>query len=110
MWHQLIDLPDSYAEFSATCMIAYSIARGIDLSLLEPAIWKPRLLSAWTAIKARIGTDGKTLYNVCEGTGKQKSLEDYYRRKAIIGPDSRGGAMALLLSAEMMKWSGEAVR
>ncbi len=101
MWHQVIDHPDSYAEFTCTAMISYGIARGIDQGWLESDEWMPRLLLAWNALKARIGNDGATLINVCTGTGKQKTLEDYYRRKAILGKDARGGAMALLLAGEL---------
>lgn len=101
MWHQVIDHPDTYAEFTSTCMISYAISRGMDRGWLEEAAWAPRLRAAWEGIKARIGNDGHTLINVCTGTGKQKSLEDYYLRKAILGPDARGGAMALLLAGEL---------
>jgi unsaturated rhamnogalacturonyl hydrolase len=58
---------------------------------------------AWKAIKLRIGPDGK-LVDVCAGTGKQKSLQDYYERPAILGVDPRGGAMALLFSTAMMRF------
>jgi hypothetical protein len=39
--------------------------------------------------------------DVCTGTGKQKSLRDYYDRGAILGPDPRGGGMAWLIASEM---------
>jgi unsaturated rhamnogalacturonyl hydrolase len=39
--------------------------------------------------------------NVCESTNKQKTLEDYLHREAILGPDPRGGAMAMLFATEM---------
>lgn len=104
MWHQVIDHHDSYAEFTSTCMIGSAIARGIRNGWLEGAEWESRLGKAWEAIQARIHTDGATLYNVCTGTGKQKTLEDYYLRKAILGRDDRGGAMALMLASEMSKW------
>lgn len=103
MWHQVIDHQDSYAEFTCTSMIAYGIARGIEQGGLNEEDWKPRLVMAWNALKARIGTDGRTLMNVCTSTGKQKTLEDYYLRKAILGPDARGGGLALLLAGEMEK-------
>ena len=104
MWHQLIDLPDSYAEFTCTCMISYAMLRGIDQGWLDSPTWSPRVHLAWEAIKSRIASDGKTLINVCTSTGKQKTLEDYYRRKAILGSDARGGAMALLLAGEISEW------
>jgi hypothetical protein len=103
MWHQVIDHPDSYAEFTATCMIAHAIAVGLEHGWLEGTDWEGRLELAWSAVKMHISTDGRTILNVCTGTGKQSSLEDYYRREAILGRDSRGGAMALMLAAEMKK-------
>jgi unsaturated rhamnogalacturonyl hydrolase len=103
MWHQIIDHPDSYAELTATCMIACAIAIGLEKGWLEKSEWESRLGLAWSAVKMHLSTDGETLINVCTGTGKQASLEDYYRREAILGPDSRGGAMLLMLAAEMKK-------
>jgi len=107
MWHQVIDHPESYAEFTCTNMISYAALRGIQNGWLEEKEWEPRVWRAWSAIKSRIGTDGKTLVDVCTGTGKQKSLEDYFNRTAILGKDDRGGAMALLFSTEMMHWLSE---
>jgi len=103
MWHQIIDHPDSYAEFSATCMIAYAIAVGLENGWLEGGDWEARLDLAWSAVKMHISADGTTFLNVCTGTGKQATLEDYYRREAILGRDARGAAMALMLAAEMKK-------
>jgi hypothetical protein len=59
--------------------------------------------NAWRAIRARVAANGR-LVDVCTGTGKQKSLDDYYRRAAILGPDDRGGAMALLAATEMARY------
>jgi unsaturated rhamnogalacturonyl hydrolase len=39
--------------------------------------------------------------NVCESTNKQKTLQDYLDRAALLGPDPRGGAMAMLFATEM---------
>jgi hypothetical protein len=41
------------------------------------------------------------LIDVCESTNKQKTLDDYLRRAAIVGRDVRGGGMALLFATEM---------
>lgn len=103
MWHQIVDHPDSYAEFTCSNMIAWAIAVALDHGWLEGDDWEARLALAWNAVKRHIGTDGKTLLNVCTGTGKQSSLEAYYQREAILGRDSRGGAMALMLASEMKK-------
>jgi unsaturated rhamnogalacturonyl hydrolase len=101
LWHNLIDRPESYAEFTATAMIGVGIATGLRQGWLEENEWQSPLLQAWQAIKARIDADGLTITNVCTGTGKQKKLEDYYFRDAILGRDDRGAAMACLLAMEM---------
>ncbi|NLT69812.1 MAG: hypothetical protein GXX91_03865 [Verrucomicrobiaceae bacterium] len=103
MWHQIVDRPDSYAEFTSTNMIAWSIAVALEHGWIEGADWEARLALAWDGVKRHIGTDGETLLNVCTGTGKQPNLEAYYQREAILGRDARGGAMALMLASEMKK-------
>jgi hypothetical protein len=102
-WHQVIDHPESYPEFSCTCMIATAMVRGIRLGVLPREAYEAAIHRAWEAIKLRTGSDG-TLIGVCEGTGKQKSLDDYLRRRAIVGRDPRGGAMALVFATEMLAW------
>jgi len=98
-WHQVIDRPESYREFTATAMITYALMRGIRAGRLAADAFGPPAERAWEALKRRIATDG-TLIDVCTGTGKQKSLRDYYDRPAILGRDDRGGAMALLVATE----------
>ncbi len=100
MWHQVIDRPESYRELTATAMIAFSMLRGIRNGWLDQSSYLPRVQRAWYALRARIGSGGG-LVDVCTGTGKQKSLRDYLDRPAILGSDPRGGAMALLLAAEL---------
>jgi rhamnogalacturonyl hydrolase YesR len=101
-WHQVIDHPESYDEYSCTCMIGFAIERGIRMGWLDQAEYQPSVDRAWRAILERTSPDGK-LVNVCTGTGKQKTLEDYFARTAINGPDDRGGAMGLMFACELME-------
>lgn len=87
MWHQVIDVPASYRELSATCLIAAPCGAA--------------LARAWYAIRSRISCEGELL-DVCAGTGKQDSLQGYLARPALLGMDPRGGAMALLIATELM--------
>ena len=103
MWHQVIDHTGSYREFTSTCMITYSIIRGIRRGWLDEKTYGPVVARSWPAIKTRIAPDA-TLVDVCTGTGKQKTLRAYLDRTAILGPDDRGGAMALMVSTEMAAW------
>jgi len=99
MWREVIDHRGSYAEYSATAMIATAMLRGIRHGWLDSALYQPRIDKAWRAILARTAADGR-LMDVCESTGKQKSLKDYLHRAAILDRDARGGAMALLFATE----------
>ncbi|QOV89742.1 glycoside hydrolase family 88 protein [Humisphaera borealis] len=100
-WHQVIDHPESYDEYSATCMIGFAMQRGISRGWLKKDEFRPSIDLAWRAIKERTSPDGK-LVNVCSGTGKQKTLKDYFDRPAINGRDDRGGAMGLLFATELL--------
>ena len=100
MWRQVIDLPGSYSEFSATAMIVVAMLRGIRSGWLDAQQYQPRVDRAWKALRMRISPDG-VLVDVCESTGKQPSVEDYLKRLAILDRDPRGGGMALLLATEI---------
>ena len=105
-WHQVIDVPGSYRELTSTCMITFAMIRGIRLGVLDRATYEPLATRAWRAIRTRVALDG-TLVDVCTGTGKQKTLRDYFDRTAILGPDARGGAMALMVTTELAQWEAE---
>src|SRR4051794_17802197 len=100
-WHQVIDHPESYDEYSCTCMIGCAMRRGIRRGWLAEEEYRPCVDRAWRAILERTGPDGR-LVNVCAGTGKQKTLRDYLDRPAINGRDDRGGAMGLIFSVELL--------
>ena len=84
-------------------MITYALIRGVAEGWLDADTYAPTIDNAWHAIRVRIGNDGE-LVDVCTGTGKQKSLRDYYDRPAILGRDDRGGAMALLVANAIQNW------
>jgi rhamnogalacturonyl hydrolase YesR len=103
MWHQVIDHPESYREFTATAMITFAMLRGLRKGWLERSRFQPAVKRAWDALKTRIAPNGD-LVDVCTGTGKQQTLREYFDRTAILGPDDRGGAMALMVATEMAYW------
>ena len=101
-WHQVIDHPESYDEYSCTCMIGCAMQRGIRRGWLARNDYQPCVERAWRSVKERTSADGR-LVNVCTGTGKQKTLRDYLQRPAINGRDDRGGAMGLLFAIELLE-------
>ncbi len=100
-WHQVIDRPESYPEYTATAMIGFALTRGLRNGWIKGAAFEVARDRAWQAIKRRTASDG-VLLDVCASTGKQKALRDYYDRPAIFARDPRGGAMGLLLATELM--------
>ncbi len=100
LWHEIIDEPGSYAEFTATAMIGVAMLRGVRHGWLDAKTYQPRIDKAWKAVLARVGASGE-LMDVCESTNKQPTRQDYLHREAILGRDIRGGGMALLFATEM---------
>ena len=100
LWLQVLDRPGSYAEFSATAMIATAMLRGIRNGWLDAHTFQPVVERAWHAVLSRVGPGG-VLLDVCESTNKQRTLQDYLHRAAILDRDPRGGGMALIFATEM---------
>lgn len=100
MWRNVLDLTGSYSEFSATAMIAFAMQRGITRGWLPRRRYGDAVERAWRAVLARVGPQGR-LVDVCESTARAQTLEDYMGRTAILGPDPRGGAMAMMLATEL---------
>ena len=102
LWRNVVDHAGAYAEFSATAMIGLAMQRGLRMGWLDDAAAYRRAVDqAWRAVNARTGSDG-TVVDVCESTARIESLQGYLQREAILGPDPRGGAMAMWFAAELM--------
>jgi rhamnogalacturonyl hydrolase YesR len=102
LWRNVIDHPGAYAELSATSMIGYALARGLHEGWISGRDYERAVSRAWNAVDVRVAASGE-LVDVCESTARMTSLEQYLRRAAILGPDPRGGAMAMLLATELMR-------
>ena len=105
-WHQVVDRPESYREFTSTAMIGFAVTRGLRRGWLDRSEFEPVADRAWRAVQARVKSDA-TLVDVCRSTGRQDSLRAYLDREAILGRDDRGGAMALLVATERAFWLRE---
>ena len=96
---QVLDFPGSYDEFTATCMMGYSIARGLRRGWLSGDFRSPADL-AWQAVSERIDDVGNVV-DACASTGVQQNVRDYLDRPAIYGFDDRSGGFALWFAVEM---------
>jgi len=100
LWRQVVDHPGSYAEFSSTAMIGTAMLRGVRNGWLDARTFQPVVQKAWYAVLGRVGPGG-VLLDVCESTNKQRTLNDYLNRAAVLDRDVRGGGMALIFATEM---------
>lgn len=100
MWHNVINFPGSWAELSATAMIATAIQRGVTEGWLE-SFYQGIVDSAWAGVLTRTDQD-YGFVNVCESTPGQDSLEAYLNRQALTGRDDRAGGMMLLFATERL--------
>lgn len=98
MWHNVINVPGSWAELSATAMIATAIQRGVDAGWLAP-FHQAVVDRAWEGVLTRTDTNQGFL-DVCESTPGQDSLAAYLNRRALSGRDDRAGGMMLLFATE----------
>ena len=99
MLPQVLDFPGSYDEFTATCMMGYSIARGLRRGWLDDE-YRLALDLAWQGVSERIDDVGNVV-DACASTGVQQNVRDYLDRPAIYGFDDRSGGMALWFAVEM---------
>lgn len=101
-WRQVIDEPSAYRELTATCMLGFAMQRGVNRGWLPKEQFATAIDNAWNAVLIRTGANGHLL-DVCTGTGKQKDLQGFFDREAILGIDERGGAMVLTFTIERCK-------
>ena len=99
MMPQVLDFPGSYDEFTATCMMGYSVARGLRREWLDDE-WRKPLDLAWQGVSERIDDVGNVV-DACASTGVQQNVRDYLDRPAIYGFDDRSGGMALWFALEV---------
>ncbi len=103
MYPQVLNVPGSYQEFTATCMMGIALARGLRLGWIGPA-YRPALELAWQGVAERTDDQGNVV-DGCVSTGVQGSLQEYLDRPAIFGRDDRSGGMALWFAVEMERCS-----
>ena len=97
--HQVLDIPGSYLEFTATCMMGFSMARGIRMGFLSDD-FRESLNLAWQGVSERVDDVGNVV-DGCASTGVQNNVREYLDRPAIFGFDDRSGGMALWFAVEM---------
>ena len=98
-WHQVLDHPESWLETSATGMLTYGMARGINEGWLD-ASFTPTVLKAWAALQTKLTPEGDLL-DVCASTDVGDL--DYYLQRPRLQGDLHGFGSFLLAGAEVVR-------
>ena len=98
-WHQVLDHPESWLETSATGMITYGMARGVNEGWLDPSYAQTARLG-WKALQAKVTPEGD-LVDVCASTDTG-DLAYYVKRPRLQG-DLHGFGSFLLAGAEIVR-------
>lgn len=98
-WHQVLDHAESWLETSATGMIIYGMARGVNEGWLDASFAKTAL-KAWKALQSKVTPEGDLL-DVC-GSTDTGDLKYYLNRPRLQG-DLHGFGSYLLAGAEVVR-------
>lgn len=99
LWHQLLDKVDSYLETSCTAMFSYSIARAVNIGLIDKR-YLPIAIKGWEGVMTKITGNGD-VEGVCTGTGTSDELIHYYTRPAPLN-DIHGIGAVILAGKEIL--------
>ncbi len=103
MWHQVLDVPESFEESSGTAMIVYAFARAVRFGWVNGELKKRMTVSAsrgWEALRTRCVDIKGNVYGVCIGSGFGFSTDYYARELRPVINDTHGVGIILLAGAE----------
>jgi rhamnogalacturonyl hydrolase YesR len=101
MWGELIDHEEAWPESSASAMFVFAMITGVKNGWLDAASYGPAARRGWIAVVGYVDQN-KDITSVCEGTGKQNSLEYYLSRKRRTG-DFHGQAPVLWAASALLR-------
>ncbi len=89
-WFQVVDKgerPDNWTDTSGSAMFTYTLAKGIELGLLDPLEYAPAVAKGYQGIteNACINEHGLVdLASACDGLGVQSSYDKYIKFKKSL--------------------------
>jgi rhamnogalacturonyl hydrolase YesR len=101
MWGELIDHEEAWPESSGSAMFTFALVTGVKNGWLDPRKYGPAARQGWIAVAGYVDQNNDVT-SVCEGTGKQDSLEYYLTRKRRTG-DFHGQAPVLWAATALLR-------
>lgn len=84
LWRQLVDVPESWEETSATGMFTFAMVQGVKKGWLDKKTYGPAARKAWLALVSKLD-EKANIKDVCIGTNKGFSLQYYLDRERKTG-------------------------
>jgi unsaturated rhamnogalacturonyl hydrolase len=100
-WHQMLDMPDSYQETSATAIFTYCIAHAVNRGWVSAVAYGPVANLGWNAVATKVNAKGQ-VEGTCVGTDLAFDLAYYYYRPTSATA-AHGYGPVLLAGAETLK-------
>ncbi len=98
-WHQVLDHSESWVETSATGMLTYGLARGVNEGWLDSS-FAETAMRGWKELQTKVTSEGDLL-DVC-GSTDTGDLKYYLNRPRLQG-DLHGFGSYLLAGAEIVR-------
>ncbi|HLA95329.1 MAG TPA: glycoside hydrolase family 88 protein, partial [Pyrinomonadaceae bacterium] len=101
LWRQLLDVPESWVETSATGMFTFAFVTGVKQGWLDKKKYGPAARKAWLGLVKHVNADGNVT-DVCIGTNKGFTVQ-YYMDRARATGDLHGQAATLWSAMALLK-------
>ena len=102
MWHNLLDMEESFIETSCSCMFLYGLLRGYNKKILDNEV-VPNIEAAYKGICERAIDEQGNVFGVCKGSGCSKDWKMYEALVTVTNDDHGTGIMIAAL-CEYMKY------
>lgn len=108
MFHQVLDMPESFVESSSTCLIIYAMGRAVEMGLVDKDIYTAAIIKAINGLKRYIALDG-SIHHCCVGClcPNLGRPEDYAAWRYLVNDTHAFGPVILALGqAAIMEKAG----
>lgn len=101
LWHQVLNLPDSYEETSCTAMFLYGLIRGVKLGILDMEQVGDTIHKAYDGLCSYAVDTHGNIQGVCQGSGCGRSAEAYTGLRTVKNDDHGTGIILAAFSEYM---------
>lgn len=105
MWHQVLNMPDSYEETSCTAIFTMSMARAVRMGWIDQS-YRKNALRGWRAIERMIDIKTGVVSGICESTPIGSDL-DFYLNRGTKPNDPRGVGSVITAGVEIVRLMNE---